>query len=59
VTPASLQFTNRRQLTNTGEDARYGAFSGAAWRTDQHRFIAIPRPVTGHTRLIFGTTRDV
>src|SRR6202040_1121723 len=61
--------TNVASFTNSGEDARYGAFSGddvagidqfgGLGGTDQHRLVVFKDPVTGRTRLIFGDDQGI
>jgi subtilisin-like proprotein convertase family protein len=60
LTPASLQYTNIASFGNSGEDARYGSFTGGGLGgTDQHRLVVFKDPLTGHTRLIFGDDQGV
>ena len=60
LTPASLQFTNVAQFNNSGEDARWGPFTGGGLGgTDQHQIIAMRDPLTGHTMIIFGDDQGV
>jgi subtilisin-like proprotein convertase family protein len=57
---SSLLFAGITQFNNSGEDARYGSFTGGGLGgTDQHRLIAIRDPLTGHTRVIFGDDQGV
>jgi subtilisin-like proprotein convertase family protein len=60
LTPSSLQFSGIGLFTNTGFDALWSYFDGGAGAgLDTVATVAMRDPITGKTRLIFGTDGGV